>query len=196
MVALLYSIFLSLASADAQMVDTIMVETPRLSKPPRAANDVTEVLPQRLIDRMLAADSVVCYLLCDEGGSPCGDKLPYALLEPYGIRKSGGTLSIDEQKTLLSMLTNPESYLVFQTAGVTKPCICRAHIAYVFLTYSELFRQHADPIAVIVCHDCAVIYVRGLGSRIKCDIDYSGKQFYKLSLSLFPEDPLTVNLFK
>lgn len=161
--------------------------------PPRPAKSVCEVIPLKLLDRMTGADIVECVLLCENWKSPC-DTLPFDYrLDPYSVREHGGQLSANSRKELISVLTDSDSYLVHQTPGDVRLCGCTGHVAYLFSTVVQ--SRKLDRIAVIVCHDCSGIIIKGLGSKILAYVDYAADRLLELTITLFPEDSLSMQIY-
>ena len=174
----------------AQLTDTVKTEASQKYLPPRPAEYVTDVLPQNIIDLLLKSDVVDCALLCGEWKLPCDPVRKHHLLDPYVVRVEGGKLNDRDREELISIITNPKSYLVYQTPGDGKLCMCSAHIAYMFARFNNQGKKRYQAV-IQVCHDCSAIVVQVNGGRLFIDIDYSAERFLDLTIRLFPGDSLT-----
>jgi hypothetical protein len=192
-------VLVTLGEPQVPQTDTIMVTAPGKYLPPRPATSLTEVLPQRVIDGIVGADSIECFLLCpvwEHAEMPqCANKATNWLLGPYGIRKRGGYLTADKKAELLSILMDPGSYLVYQTPGEMKPCVCTRDVAFLFTVVGNL-PGRIDRTAVLTCYDCSTLNVMDRNNSIAVDVDYAMDRLLELSKSLFPEDSLLTEIYK
>ena len=193
MSARIVNIFFLFNLALFQSPDTLKVIKPPKILPPRPAKTLNEVIPQIIIDRMMQADIVECYLLCERWRQKCDSLKADHLIEPYTIRKQGDDLSGEDIQLLMSILTNPNSYMVF-SPGDGKLCGCTAHMAYNFARLGTVIKQY-ERVVVIICHDCSYIIIKNRGTRIGLDMDYAADEFLDLTRKLFPDDSLTIDVY-
>jgi hypothetical protein len=193
-----FMIFLLSGMGDIDAVDTVKVTTPRTIIPPRPANALTEIFPQRVINRIAKADSVECVLLNfnpDKAGGQVQDQYDL-FLSQYDIRERGGYLTDEDRKELLSILLDPNRYVILQI-GDSKPCATitgETKVAYLFTTLGTL-PEHLERTVVFYCASCAKISVRCRGNSISADIDYENERLKALSWALFPADSLLSEIY-
>ena len=182
-------------SGDPQipMADTIFVDLPGKYLPPRPAESLVEVLPQRVIDAIANADSVESVLLCplwEYSGRPrCEQQTYNRLLDPYGIRARGGYITASQKEELFSILLDPESYLVYQTPGEKGSCLCINEIAFLFTLVGNL-PHRIERTAVVFSCCCASIVVRNYHNSITLDMTGASERLVNLSRAMYPEDSL------
>lgn len=195
MLKTIVTMFICLIVSKSTNIDTIITTAPKIHKAPRPAMNINEVIPQQIVRRMTGAVSIECALICENCESPFDTLPPDYMLHPYNIRAKGGILNEHDRNELLSILTDASSYLVFPTPGDNKCCFCNGHIAYIFNAYEDPSKKKVGRVAIIVCHDCSAIILKGVGANIILNIDYAADRLLNMTITLFPDDSLSKDIY-
>jgi len=163
--------------------------------PPHPATAVTDVIPQRIIDKIASAEIVEFGLLCAGWRSGC-DTLPVDdFLTPYRVRRLGGEIDLEDVVELKDILTDPRSYKIFEGPRGGTMCGSEPHIVYSFFDDWEESREF-DRVLVIVSSWCCALRVKGDHSDIYVDVDYAQDRLLDLLVRLCPEDSLSMESYK
>ena len=184
------------AEPQIPITDTIFVDAPGKYLPPRPAKSLVEVLPQRVIDAIVNADSIECVLLCpmwEHSGRPqCTSQASHPFLAQYGIRARRGDLADSQKAELLSILLDPKIYRVCQTPGDKSSCLCLNELAFLFTLVGSM-PHWTETTAVIFC-DCTFIIVKNSRNDIRIDLDDGSDKIVDFSRALFPEDSILADI--
>lgn len=163
----------------------------------RPAHSLHEIFPQRLIDRIEQTKVVSVGLICDSPECKCEDNRYCAYVSPHKIQEVTDEIDESQVSELKSVLTDPNSYMVFEPRDM-KMCGAADYLI-AFLLFSGKERTgilYDDLVVVLVSPQCNVATIRCVGTEIYVNIDYSTARFLEIMFALYPDDEDTARYYK
>jgi hypothetical protein len=180
---------------EAGKTTTVNITAIEVFPPPHPANQLTDIMPKMVADKIASADIVEYGLLCRKWAPPC-DTLPSdPYLEPYRVRKFGGELANEDVRELKSILEDPESFMVLEGPQATTLCVYEPHIVYWFFKDYEASRKY-DRVAVIVSSSCAALTIKEKRAEIRTYVYYAQDRLLDLLVRICPDDSLSLESYK
>jgi hypothetical protein len=172
--------------------DTIIINVTALEvyPQPQPATAITDVIPQRVIDRISSAEIVEYGLLCSDWDPRCNTLPEDCYPLQHNIRKYGGRLGGEDVAELKSILLDPASYRIYERPLGSNLCRFRQHMVYWFYKDWGLSKRY-HKVFVVVSVSCSTILVKGAHSEICIDVGYAQDRLLELMMRLCPDDSLS-----